>query len=131
MWCAMKALSHSILWALGGLSAIVAAPVIVTTLFGLGINQSVSNSTAADSTDEFFERRLDPKPRWTMDKLSDEAAARLMRMIVPFRFHVEAVDGTWKLGQNKPEHARLSAAGQVNDPELADLMRSGQAPADG
>ena len=33
---------------------------------------------------EFFERRLDPKPRWTMDKLSDEAAARLMRVIVPF-----------------------------------------------
>jgi len=34
-------------------------------------------------------------------------------MITPFRFDIETVDGTWKLGQNKPESARQSAAQNV------------------
>lgn len=37
----------------------------------------------------------------------------MMRMIVPFRFDVKSVDGTWKLGQNKPDAARNSAADHV------------------
>lgn len=37
----------------------------------------------------------------------------MMRMIVPFRFTLTEVDGTWKLGQNKPEEARLNAASEM------------------
>jgi transcriptional regulator len=60
-----------------------------------------------------FEARLLPKPPWTADKMSDGALDRLMRAIVPFRLHVERIDATWKLNQNKPEAARLGAAGTI------------------
>jgi transcriptional regulator len=60
-----------------------------------------------------FEDRLLPKAPWTNDKMPPEALAKMMRMIVPFRFNVESVDGTWKLGQNKPDAARQSAAKHV------------------
>lgn len=60
-----------------------------------------------------FEERLEPKTPWTNDKMPPEALAKMMRMIVPFRFDVETVDGTWKLGQNKPDAARASAAKHV------------------
>lgn len=61
-----------------------------------------------------FEKRLAPKPEWLLTKLPDAAFARMLRQIVPFRFRVESVDATWKLGQNKPDTARLSAADHVN-----------------
>jgi transcriptional regulator len=77
-----------------------------------------------------FERRLAPKPEWTLDKMSDVAIDRLLRMIVPFELQVSQIDGTWKLNQNKPDAARLGAAGQVEashlgheTDELAALMR--------
>lgn len=60
-----------------------------------------------------FEDRLVPKPAWTNDKMPPEALDKMMRMIVPFRFDVESVDGTWKLGQNKPDTARMAAANHV------------------
>ena len=76
----------------------------------------------------FFEARL-PKVPWTMEKMTEETRAKLLRMILPFRFEVERVDSTWKLGQNKPETARRAAAeavgggiGQELD-ALAQLMR--------
>jgi len=60
-----------------------------------------------------FENRLLPKSPWSNAKMPPEALAKMMRMITPFRFNIETVDGTWKLGQNKPESARLSAAQNV------------------
>ncbi|WP_306007228.1 FMN-binding negative transcriptional regulator [Aquicoccus porphyridii] len=63
-----------------------------------------------DRLSAHFESRLAPKPEWTMDKMSRDAAARMMRQIRPFRFVIERLDSTWKLGQNKPEAARLAAA---------------------
>ena len=60
-----------------------------------------------------FEDRLLPKAPWTNDKMPPDALAKMMRMIVPFRFDVELVDGTWKIGQNKPDAARASAAKHV------------------
>ncbi len=59
-----------------------------------------------------MEARL-PKPPWRMDKTPQEALARMMRAIRPFRLHVESVDGTWKLSQNKPAHARTGAADRL------------------
>jgi len=77
-----------------------------------------------------FEHRLAPKPAWKIDKVTPEALAKLERMIVPVEFTIKSVSGTWKLAQNKPKNARLSAAdglasseiGQMMG-ELADLMR--------
>ncbi|MGI3170154.1 FMN-binding negative transcriptional regulator [Pseudooceanicola sp. C21-150M6] len=65
---------------------------------------------ALDRLSDVFETRLQPKPVWTSDKMPEEAMARLMRMIRPYRLRVEAAEGTWKLAQNKPEAARLGAA---------------------
>lgn len=77
-----------------------------------------------------MEQRLAPKPEWTMDKMGEGVAERMMRMIAPVAMDVTQVDGTWKLGQNKPEDVRVAAAGQVADHglgqeigALADLMK--------
>jgi len=78
-----------------------------------------------------YEERLLPKRPWTAEKMNADALDRLMRSILPFRLHVERIDATWKLNQNKPEAARLgaveamagSAVGQQTD-ALARLMRS-------
>jgi transcriptional regulator len=60
-----------------------------------------------------YETRLQPKRPWTADKMSPGALDRLMRQILPFRLHIERIDATWKLNQNKPETARLGAAEAV------------------
>jgi transcriptional regulator len=67
---------------------------------------------------EMFETRLLPKKPWTLDKTPEDVQARLMRMIRPFRFEVAEVDGTWKLAQNKPDHARHSAAKNLNGAQI-------------
>lgn len=61
-----------------------------------------------------FEDRLLPKAPWTTDKMTPEVLDRMMRMIVPCRMQVASVEGTWKLGQNKPDDARRAAAEQVS-----------------
>ncbi|MGM0586192.1 MAG: FMN-binding negative transcriptional regulator [Pseudomonadota bacterium] len=68
-----------------------------------------------------FESELAPKKPWTMDKMTEEAIVRMERGIVPARFEVARIDGTWKLNQNKPEEARLGAAGNVPGSLGADL----------
>lgn len=72
-----------------------------------------------ETLSETFESRLAPKPIWKIDKVAPEALAKLERMIVPVEFEVTGVDGTWKMAQNKPEHARLAAAGALSDAGLA------------
>jgi transcriptional regulator len=70
-----------------------------------------------------------PKTPWTMDKMSAETKARFLRMILPFRLEVAEVQSTFKLNQNKPDHARMRAARAVEEGfgsdlmALADLMR--------
>lgn len=83
-----------------------------------------------DRQSAWFESRLSPKPAWSVDKMSDDALARMMRQIVPCTMVVEAVEGTWKLSQNKPDEVRLraadgaEAAGQGQETTaLAGLMR--------
>ncbi|MDA5556828.1 FMN-binding negative transcriptional regulator [Shimia sp. MMG029] len=78
-----------------------------------------------------FEAELAPKPLWTRDKMSEGAFERMLRMILPFRLHIEDVQGTWKLGQNKPTEVRHAAASQMTaygfgseSRELAALMQS-------
>jgi transcriptional regulator len=60
-----------------------------------------------------FEERLTPKRPWTTGKMPIEALERMMRQVLPFRFEVEEIDGTWKLNQNKTDAAREAAAETV------------------
>ncbi|MGR3678453.1 MAG: FMN-binding negative transcriptional regulator [Paracoccaceae bacterium] len=83
-----------------------------------------------DRQSAFFESRLAPKSPWTAAKMDAEALERMMRQIVPARFRVDNVQGTWKLNQNKPEDVRLRAADGVRTgigselESLAEIMRS-------
>ncbi len=77
-----------------------------------------------------FEDKLLPKPPWSISKMEPESVAKLLRQIRPFRIEIAQVESTWKLGQNKPEAARLSAADHIRaqgfgtDPALLSaLMR--------
>lgn len=79
---------------------------------------------------DHFEAALSPKPIWRMHKLTDDMKMRMMRQIVPCEMRVKTVEGTWKLGQNKPDDARVSAANQLCETGfgaevavLAQLMR--------
>ncbi len=79
---------------------------------------------------EFYEKRLLPKPIWKTDKMSEEVLERMLRMVVPFRMHVDDIRGTWKLNQNKAGQVRLRAAKMVEEngigselEPLAALMR--------
>ncbi|CUH74919.1 FMN-binding negative transcriptional regulator [Tropicibacter naphthalenivorans] len=82
-----------------------------------------------DRQSAFFEERLRPKAPWTMDKMPSDAAARMMRMILPFRLHVGDVQSVFKLSQNKPDDVRLRAADRVGEgfglglDALAPMMR--------
>jgi len=80
-----------------------------------------------DRLSDLFEERLLPKTPWRSAKMEPQALERMMRAIVPVRLRVEAVDGTWKLGQNKDAAARLAAADGIEaagiGAELAALVR--------
>lgn len=66
--------------------------------------------THLDRLSETMEERLLPKKPWRADKMPDDLLERMMRSITPCRLTIASVDGTWKLGQNKPTAARNSAA---------------------
>jgi transcriptional regulator len=66
-----------------------------------------------DRQSAFFEEQLRPKKPWTAGKMSPGVLDKMMRQIVPCRMNVEAVDGTWKLSQNKPDDVRMKAANGV------------------
>lgn len=66
-----------------------------------------------DALSAEHENRLLPKQPWVSDKMSDGAMPRMMRMILPFRFQITAVEGTWKLNQNKTPEVRASAANHL------------------
>lgn len=67
-----------------------------------------------------FEGAL-PKTPWTLSKVPEETLAKMERMILPVRLDIEETDGTWKLGQNKPEAMRLGAAAAVGGSIGAEL----------
>ncbi len=88
-------------------------------------------ATVLNRLSENFETRLLPKPVWTSDKVDPESLAKMMRILVPFRLEISNIQGTWKLGQNKPTAARSSSASAVSadgigqeTTALANLMRN-------
>ncbi|RZF64300.1 FMN-binding negative transcriptional regulator [Sphingomonas populi] len=73
------------------------------------------------------EARLAPKAPWTRNKMDGALFDRMTRGIVGFTLEVQAWRGTRKLGQNKPEAARLAAAEGAEASGrrgIADWMRS-------
>lgn len=79
-----------------------------------------------DRQSAHFENRLVPKPPWITGKMTPQVLERMMRAILPFRLTIEAVDGTWKLSQNKDDAVRVAAADRVDTGvgvELAALSR--------
>ncbi|WP_417524321.1 FMN-binding negative transcriptional regulator [Marinovum sp.] len=66
-----------------------------------------------DRETAFFEERLLPKPPWRSEKMSPGVMDKMMRMIQPFQLEIAQIDGTWKLGQNKPAPVRQRAADGV------------------
>ena len=81
-----------------------------------GVLRPLSQDVMHDMLDRqsaAFETRLAPKRPWTTDKMSDDVLNRMMRQILPFRFDIDSIDGTWKLGQNKPDDVRERAAHNV------------------
>ena len=84
----------------------------------------------ADALSAEHEGRIAGKVPWTSAKMSEGAMPRMMRMILPFRFRVLRVEGTWKLNQNKPADIRARAAealaqGDAGAQAIAALMRDG------
>lgn len=82
-----------------------------------------------DALSAEHEDRIVGKRPWTSAKMTEGAMPRMMRMILPFRFHVTSVDGTWKLNQNKTPEVRARAAealsqGSAASRQIADLMRN-------
>jgi transcriptional regulator len=66
-----------------------------------------------DRLSAHFEDTLQPKTPWTTAKMTPEVMTKMMRMILPFRFEVAEIEGTWKLGQNKPDAVRMAGADGV------------------
>jgi transcriptional regulator len=66
-----------------------------------------------DRQSAFYEDRLLPKAPWKTEKMTPDALDRLMRMILPCRMRITAMDGTWKRSQNKPDAVRQAAADGV------------------
>jgi transcriptional regulator len=73
------------------------------------------------------EARLTPKPEWTRGKMSDGRFDKMLGAIVGFELEISAWRSTAKLGQNKPEAARLNAADALDaagQKAMAHLMRN-------
>jgi transcriptional regulator len=76
-----------------------------------------------------FESRIKGKTPWRPEKMTPEVFEKMQRAIVPVRLMVETVEGTWKLGQNKPETVRHAASRKLKKgvgqelAALAALMR--------
>jgi transcriptional regulator len=81
-----------------------------------------------DALSAEHERRIADKAPWTSAKMTEGAMPRMMRMILPFRLRITAVEGTWKLNQNKAPEVRARAAehlakGHPAAQAIAALMR--------
>ena len=72
-----------------------------------------------DALSAEHEGRIAGKTPWTSAKMTEGAMPRMMRMILPFRFHVTSVEGTWKLNQNKTPEIRARSAAALSQGDEA------------
>lgn len=79
-----------------------------------------------DDVTGHHESRLSPKTPWHRDKMDQDKFEKMLGAIVGFEMEIEAWRPTVKLGQNKPEEARLKAADaleQTGRRAIAHMMR--------
>jgi transcriptional regulator len=69
------------------------------------------------------EARLAPKTPWTRDKADPDYIERLVGAIVGARLHVERLEGTKKLSQNKSEADRAAVIAALGEHAIAARMR--------
>jgi transcriptional regulator len=62
------------------------------------------------------EARLAPKPAWTRDKMKPGTVDKMVSAITGYTMEITAWRGTRKLGQNKPDAARLASMAAVSAP---------------
>jgi transcriptional regulator len=78
-----------------------------------GTMRRIDDAALIDQLDRLsavHEAQLAPKTPWTRDKMDAKLFARMTRGIIGFRLEINAWRGTRKLGQHKPEAARIGAA---------------------
>jgi transcriptional regulator len=78
-----------------------------------GTMRRIDDAALIDQLDRLsavHEAQLAPKTPWTRDKMDAKLFARMTRGIIGFRLEISAWRGTRKLGQHKPEAARIGAA---------------------
>ncbi|WP_374473144.1 FMN-binding negative transcriptional regulator [Phenylobacterium sp.] len=68
------------------------------------------------------EARLLPKRPWTRAKMTPGVFEKMLRGIVGARLSVERLEGTWKLGQNKPAADRAGVVAALGDHPVGRLM---------
>jgi transcriptional regulator len=68
------------------------------------------------------EARLIPKKAWTRDKMSPDRFERMTGAIVGARLHIERLEGTSKLSQNKSATDRATIAAALGDASIAALV---------
>lgn len=82
-----------------------------------------------DDLSAHFEAQLAPKAPWTTAKMDPRIYERMRGHILPFEIEVTAIEGTWKLSQNKHGAdyegaiAGLEGAGDAGSAAIAKLMR--------
>jgi transcriptional regulator len=83
-------------------------------------------SPLIDRISDDRERRLSPKPAWTRAKMQDGLFDRMLGAITGYELRIATWRGTRKLGQNKPDAARLRVAEAldgIGSAAMARLMR--------
>ena len=68
-----------------------------------------------DALSKAQEARLAPKPEWLRAKVDPSKIVNLLKGISGFRLEITAWRGTLKLGQTKPEAARLAVADALDE----------------
>ncbi|MDX3908345.1 MAG: FMN-binding negative transcriptional regulator [Sphingobium sp.] len=83
-----------------------------------------------DAISARHEARLAPKKEWTREKMRDGLFDRMLGGIIGCSFTIREWRGTMKIGQNKPEAARLSVAAALvaqGEHDMAALMQGAPA----
>ncbi|WP_397576882.1 FMN-binding negative transcriptional regulator [Sphingorhabdus sp.] len=81
----------------------------------------------SDALSHHQESKLAPKPVWTRAKMADGMFEKMLRGIYGFEMHITTWRSTLKLGQNKAEAVRLSAADgaeEAGNIAIANAMRN-------
>ena len=81
----------------------------------------------SDALSHHQESKLAPKPVWTRAKMADGMFEKMLRGIYGFEMQITTWRSTLKLGQNKAEAVRLSAADGAEDAgniAIANAMRN-------